>query len=246
MPPRQTEFSRRSTSASSSISGRLSSPAQSCSRRCSALSRNTHSETASLGAVWLGHSPRINRVSACDRMRSASSTSCTDEIERVIAPPDGTALSCRPPQVYLLLPLSCGDRRTRSVKMDGGCQCGRVRYRMEGEPLGLAVCHCIECQRQSGSAFGMSLAIRRNGFRLLSGELREFTTVCDSGRMKRCTFCAKCGTRIYHQVATDALNIKAGTLDDTSWLNPSAHYWTRRKQPWVLIPEGVLCVEDDG
>jgi len=130
--------------------------------------------------------------------------------------------------------------------MDGGCQCGSVRYRIEGEPLGLAVCHCTECQRQSGSAFGMSLAIRSNGFRLLTGELREFTTVCDSGRRKKCTFCPNCGTRIYHQVATEALSLKAGTLDDTSWLNPSAHYWTKRKQPWVSIPEEVPCVEDDG
>jgi hypothetical protein len=130
--------------------------------------------------------------------------------------------------------------------MEGGCQCGSVRYRIEGEPLTLAVCHCTECQRQSGSAFGMSLAIRRNDFRLSRGETSAFTVRCDSGRTKRCAFCPGCGTRIYHQVVDGVLSIKAGTLDETSWLRPSAHYWTKRKQPWVLIPEGVRCVEDDG
>ena len=129
---------------------------------------------------------------------------------------------------------------------DGGCQCGTVRYRLEGEPLGLAVCHCTECQRQSGSAFGMSLAVPKDSFRLLSGELKTFTVLCDSGRTKHCAFCPSCGTRIYHRVFEGALSIKPGTLDDTSWLSPAAHYWTMRKQPWVSIPDGTRCFPDDG
>jgi len=129
---------------------------------------------------------------------------------------------------------------------EGGCQCGAVRYRLEGEPIGLAVCHCTGCQRQSGSAFGMSLAVRSEAFRLLAGELRTFTVSCDSGRTKRCAFCPACGTRIHHQVFDAALSVKAGTLDDTSWLAPDSHYWTRSRQPWVPIPAGARCFEDDG
>jgi hypothetical protein len=130
--------------------------------------------------------------------------------------------------------------------MDGGCQCARVRYRIEGKPLAVVVCHCTECQRQSGSAFGMSMAVPRDAFRLLSGELRAFDVSCDSGRIKTCTFCPTCGTRIYHQVSREVLSIKPGTLDDTSGLDPDTHFWTKRKQPWVPIPDGVRCVEDDG
>ena len=129
---------------------------------------------------------------------------------------------------------------------EGGCQCGSVRYRLEDEPLGLAACHCTDCQRQSGSAFGMSLAVPVASFRLLSGELKKFTAMCDSGRTKDCAFCPSCGTRIYHQGNEAALSIKPGTLDDTSWLDPDAHYWIKSKQPWVPIPGGVRCVEDDG
>jgi hypothetical protein len=47
---------------------------------------------------------------------------------------------------------------------EGGCQCGRVRYRVEGEPLTLGICHCTECQRQSGSAFGMSMVTPKGQF----------------------------------------------------------------------------------
>jgi hypothetical protein len=69
--------------------------------------------------------------------------------------------------------------------------------------------------------------------------------LCDSGRSKDCAFCGRCGTRIYH-CGEWGLSLKAGTLDDTSNLRPDAHYWTKRKQPWVPIPEGVRCFTDDG
>lgn len=123
--------------------------------------------------------------------------------------------------------------------LDGGCQCGAVRYRIHGEPLGLAVCHCADCQRQSGSAFGMSLAVAEADFELLAGRLKRFTVTSDSGRPKTCAFCPDCGVRIHHQGPEPVLSVKAGTLDDPSTLHPQAHYWTARKQPWVLIPEAT-------
>ena len=128
---------------------------------------------------------------------------------------------------------------------DGGCQCGDVRYRIEGEPLGLSVCHCDGCQRQSGSAFGMSLAVRAESFHLVSGVLETFSTPCDSGRTKVCAFCPRCGTRIYHGAGDPELSLKPGTLDDRTWLEPKDHYWTACKQQWFSIPAGVPCYEDD-
>jgi hypothetical protein len=127
----------------------------------------------------------------------------------------------------------------------GGCQCGEVRYRFEGEPIELTVCHCRDCQRQSGSAFGMSLFVPADAFKLLSGTLKYFEVVCDSGRKKSCAFCPSCGTRIYHRTGAD-ISIKAGTLDNTSSLRPTAHYWTGRKQPWVTRPGGTRSFPDDG
>jgi hypothetical protein len=66
----------------------------------------------------------------------------------------------------------------------GGCQCGYVRHEVTKRPVGLAVCHCRECQRQSGSAFGMSLGIPEGAFRLTTGTLKTFAVVCDSGAGK--------------------------------------------------------------
>ena len=127
----------------------------------------------------------------------------------------------------------------------GGCQCGYIRYDLTRVPLGLAACHCRECQRQSGSAFGLSLAVAAGGFELRSGTLKTFEIKCDSGRIKTCAFCPECGTRIYHRTV-NGMSLKAGTLDDTSWLKPDAHYWTTRKQPWLVIPAGTAQFRDDG
>lgn len=124
-------------------------------------------------------------------------------------------------------------------KREGGCQCGRVRYRVEAEPYLLVACHCKECQRQSGSAFGMSLIVPQDGV-VFAGELKMFERSSESGRPLRCFFCPECGTRIYHQPSyAPVVNIRAGTLDDTSALEPKMHTWLRSKQAWTAIPEGA-------
>lgn len=129
---------------------------------------------------------------------------------------------------------------TKSVS--GACQCGKVQYSVDGEVYRLNVCHCRDCQRQSGSAFGMSLVIKPEAFRLEAGELKEFQVTADSGREKTCAFCRDCGVRIYNRTSA-LMSIKAGTLNDTSWLRPDAHYWARSKQPWTSIPSETLQFE---
>ncbi len=127
----------------------------------------------------------------------------------------------------------------------GGCQCGQIRYRIEGPPLAVVACHCTECQRQSGSAFAWGVFVHKGAFELISGELTEFSRETDSGRIGRFAFCPKCGTTIFGNppYAATLLSIRAGSLDDTSGLEPAIHGWTQSKQPWVIIPDGVKCFE---
>jgi hypothetical protein len=129
------------------------------------------------------------------------------------------------------------------TKTSGGCQCGHVRYELDGEVLALFVCHCRDCQVQSGSAFGMSLVVPGESFHLITGHLKTFEVIADSRRVKTCAFCPECGVRIYNTTGARK-SIKAGTLDDTSRLRPDAHYWTKRKQDWVVLPQDVPCFED--
>ena len=127
----------------------------------------------------------------------------------------------------------------------GGCQCGDVRYELTGPPRALVVCHCTDCQRQSGAAFGMTLVVGEEDFQIIKGVVKDYASKAASGRAKLGAFCPKCGTRIYHKPEwrRGTVSVKPGTLDDTSWLRPDMHIWTASKQPWVAIPEGVKAYE---
>jgi hypothetical protein len=121
----------------------------------------------------------------------------------------------------------------------GGCLCGAIRYRFRGEPVTLYVCHCTDCQKQSASAFGMSLTILKTRLELLQGTPLTYTkTFPDDGRQKFAKFCGDCGSRVWTEFtkAPHIVNVRAGTLDDTRWLDPVAHIWTASAQPWLQIP----------
>ncbi len=125
-----------------------------------------------------------------------------------------------------------------SSQLSGGCQCGSVRYSITQSPIRLNVCHCTDCQKQSGSAFGMSLVIDPDSLRMESGQIKEFELTADSGRTKTCGFCPECGVRIYNR--TSALcSVKAGTLDDTRSLRPDAQYWTKSRQEWSTLRSDI-------
>lgn len=119
---------------------------------------------------------------------------------------------------------------------EGGCLCGAIRYRCEGEPLTLYTCHCTDCQRQTGAAFGMSLMVLREKLQLLSGTPVTYTKrMPDDGREKYAKLCGTCGSRVWVEfsMAPAVANIKPGTLDNTRWLQPIGHIWTGSAQPWV-------------
>lgn len=128
-----------------------------------------------------------------------------------------------------------------SFQQDGGCQCGAIRYRVSAEPVRVSLCHCSQCQRQTGSAFSMAMIVPDAAFALLRGQLKTWTRSSDAGRPVVCNFCPDCGTRITHQaeVYRGYTNVRPGTLDDRSWLKPTISIWNSQKQPWVVLPDGM-------
>ncbi|MCA9623323.1 MAG: GFA family protein [Myxococcales bacterium] len=132
-------------------------------------------------------------------------------------------------------------------ELAGGCQCGAVRYRIERAAiLTLYACHCRECQRQSASAFALSLKIPRPAFELeTSGELGSWSRSTDRGGRSRAFFCPACGSRILHDTGDSSawVSLKAGLLDDIANLTPVGHIWTARALPWVRFGPDDLIFE---
>lgn len=124
------------------------------------------------------------------------------------------------------------------MSITGRCLCGAVQYELRGKPLFTAVCHCRNCQRQSGSALSVIVLARADEV-AISGKLKTFVDQADSGQKLERRFCPDCGSAMFswQPHLPDRLIIKAGTLDDVSWLSPAAHVWCSSAQPWVTIPQ---------
>jgi hypothetical protein len=122
------------------------------------------------------------------------------------------------------------------LPLTGGCQCGAVRYEITAAPLTLYACHCADCQRQSGSAFALSLIAPRDAVRVTQGAPAAW---------ERPGSHAASGARLDHLPSRNRAIavVKPGTLDDTSWLKPVGHIWTRSAQPWVKFEEGTLLYD---
>jgi hypothetical protein len=129
--------------------------------------------------------------------------------------------------------------------LTGGCTCEAVRFQVNAMPLLVYACHCTECQRWSGSAFSLSMPVAASSFSLTRGAPRPYRRIGTSGIESTCWFCGHCGGRAYGQrdIRPEIVVIRAGTLDDTSWLRPIAHVYLRSAQAWERIPNNAECFD---
>ncbi|MBS0219542.1 MAG: GFA family protein [Proteobacteria bacterium] len=124
----------------------------------------------------------------------------------------------------------------------GGCVCASVRYGLSAAPLLAFACHCHDCQKRSGSAFSFPLIVRTADL-TVTGEVEIERLATRSGREIDHTLCPRCRCRVMSRaVATpEYLSLRAGTLDDASWVVPIVQTWVESAIPWAVIP-GVRIV----
>ena len=118
---------------------------------------------------------------------------------------------------------------------EGGCLCGAVRYRAVGSPEFVAVCHCKNCQRNSGSAFSVNCAFRKDAV-TIQGTLSVYEDKGDTGDVVRRLFCGKCGTPIESQSTFSASHytvLKAGTFDEPRVFTPDTEVYCASAFPWL-------------
>src|SRR4051794_6388073 len=132
-------------------------------------------------------------------------------------------------------PSRCAALRSRTTMpappkpITGRCLCGGVTYRSDADPVVQAVCHCTDCQRQTSAPFSVLVGVPREGFQAEGETLASYTTIgTDHGGETQRGFCSACGSPLFSvaAVAPQLIFIKAGSLDDQSWIEPAVEAWT--------------------
>jgi hypothetical protein len=128
----------------------------------------------------------------------------------------------------------------------GGCLCGAVRYTLTLAPNYVYFCHCLDCQKESGSPFVTDMNVGRTAVHI-DGPLSRHTRTGESGKSIHRFFCTACGTTLYTKFDIDPehVSIKACSLDDPSTLKPDRHLFWVRKQPWLHLADNLTVYDRD-
>ena len=132
------------------------------------------------------------------------------------------------------------------TEITGGCRCGQLRYRFDQSgPLVNYCCHCLDCQKTTGSAFADQVMVDAAAFSM-TGEQTHFIAARPSGGQTTHMICPQCHGRIgsYNSEYTALILVRGGTLDDPAPLDPFMHIWTKRKRDWIGIAAGIPCFEE--
>jgi hypothetical protein len=120
------------------------------------------------------------------------------------------------------------------------CSCGQLRVTTVGEPVRLSMCHCLECQKRTGSPFSVQARFRREDV-TVEGRGTEFTRAADSGNHITFRFCPDCGSTVYWtgESFPDVVAVAAGAFADRSFPAPRISVYERHRHPWVIAPDGM-------
>lgn len=125
------------------------------------------------------------------------------------------------------------------------CNCGQLSIEVSAEPLGVGVCHCLACQKRTGSVFA-ALARFAAPYRV-SGKATEYVRRGDQGAAFTFRFCPVCGSQVFHtEVGEDAsVSVAVGAFADPLFPAPEVSVYDCRRHPWVQLPPGVVAFDKD-
>jgi hypothetical protein len=115
------------------------------------------------------------------------------------------------------------------------CSCGQLRLTCEGEPFRISICHCLDCQRRTGSVFGTQARFPRGQITRIEGQATVFTRVADSGNTVTFHFCPACGTTLYWELTQmpEVIAVAIGAFADPGFPAPGFSFHERRQHAWV-------------
>jgi hypothetical protein len=123
------------------------------------------------------------------------------------------------------------------VQREAACSCGQLRVTVDGDPRRVSICHCLACQRRTGSAFGVQSRFDRDQVHI-TGTSREYIRASDEGEERTSHFCAECGATVYLDSSTsDTVAIPVGAFADPDFPSPTVSVWEDRMHHWVMLPD---------
>jgi len=128
------------------------------------------------------------------------------------------------------------------MKVNGNCHCGAIAYEAAVDPTKVQICHCLDCQTLTGSAFRITVQAKPETFRLLRGEPKIYFKTAESGSKRGHAFCGDCGTPVYRLPTDNSPNysLRVGGLHQRAELEtPARQIWVNRRLPWVTEISGV-------
>lgn len=117
------------------------------------------------------------------------------------------------------------------------CNCGQLKVHASGEPIRISVCHCLACQRRTGSVFGMQARFELANINI-EGVAKQWVRVTDEGNQSTQNFCPECGATVYYflNTAPDVLAVAVGAFADPNFPEPKFSVYEERKHSWVSVP----------
>lgn len=134
---------------------------------------------------------------------------------------------------------------TAAMERRAECLCGELRVICTGEPARVSMCHCLECQRRTGSVFGVQARYPRERVKV-EGASAQFAREADSGNRLTFHFCRNCGTTVYWegQGFPDLYAVAVGTFADPNFPAPKIAVWESRRHDWTEFPEMPITRSD--
>lgn len=120
------------------------------------------------------------------------------------------------------------------------CSCGQLTAQVEGDPVRVSVCHCLACQRRTGSVFGQQARFHRDQV-TTAGESTVFVRVGDEGSTARFHFCPRCGATVWYEMdgLPEHLAVPVGAFADPAFPSPTVSVYEERQHGWVVMPADV-------
>jgi hypothetical protein len=125
------------------------------------------------------------------------------------------------------------------------CSCGQLRIQVEGEPRGVGICHCLACQKRTGSVFAALAGF--SGPYMVFGTATEYARIGDRGAKFIFRFCPVCGTTVFHteEGHNGSVSVAVGAFADPSFPAPQVSVYDSRRHPWVQLPPGTTAFDQD-